>query len=534
MRFSYASLTAQLLLLGCNGLMAEEKDERPNILFIMSDDHAYQAISAYGSNLIQTPNIDRLAQEGVMFNQSFVSNSICGPSRACMLTGKLSHYNGFYGNGDCFDADQMTFPKLLQKSGYQTAMIGKLHLSSYPQGFDFWRILPEQGDYYNPDFIEMSGDTVRYPGYVTDLIGDFTLEWLQKKRDKEKPFCLFYHHKAPHREWLPAPRHFELFDSTKFELPETFFDDYKGRKAAQLQEMTIATHMNLTGDNKVEPIVAKDHPTDYAFGRDQYQLAISRMTKAQKEAWDKEYHQVSVDFQNKFKDLDEVSPEMAIWKYQRYMIDYLRCIASVDENVGRVLDYLDQNGLTENTIVVYTSDQGFYLGEHGWFDKRFMYEESFRTPLLVRYPKKIKPNRVSEALVQNIDYAPTFLDYAGISIPDSIQGISLRGIFEDKQPNVRDAVYYHYYGFPAFHQVRRHYGIRTDRYKLIHFYNDIDTWELYDLEKDKNELNNLIDDPLYEEIELSLREQLQKLREDYRVPEEDVFNSKEGGMEMAK
>lgn len=502
--------------------------ERPNILVIMSDDHAFQAISAYDSTLIHTPNIDRLAQEGMLFHRGFVTNSICGPSRAALLTGKFSHKNGFHGNSDRFNPDQATFPKMLQAGGYQTAMIGKWHLGSHPQGFDFWRILPGQGWYYNPDFIEMDGQKKRYEGYVTDLITDFTLDWLQTDRQADKPFCLFYQHKAPHREWFPSSEDFDRFDDHEFPLPSTFYDEYTGREGAASQEMKIRDHMNLTGDTKLSPEVAEGYPSNDPYGVRQYTKELDRMTEVQRNAWLAEYGPISDTFNQHFTPSETVNDELAEWKFQRYLTDYLRCIAAVDRNVGRVLDYLEEAGLAENTIVVYTSDQGFFLGEHGWFDKRWMYEESFRTPILIRYPKVIPEGVVSKALVQNIDFAPTFLDYAGLPIPNAIQGKSLRPIFTDPEADVREAVYYHYYGYPAIHQVKRHYGIRTDRYKLMHLYHDIDAWELYDLEVDPTEIHNLIDDPNYQTIAQELRRKLTDLRQYYGVPETDQFVSKEG------
>jgi arylsulfatase A-like enzyme len=455
---------------------------RPNILFIMSDDHGYQAISRYGAGLNQTPNIDRLAEEGVLFRNSFVTNSICAPSRATMLTGKFSHLNGQYTNGDTFDSSQVTFPKLLQKNGYQTALVGKWHLKSQPTGFDYWNILPGQGQYYNPDFIKL-GERYQAEGYVTDLITDEALEWLDQ-RDPGKPFCLLLHHKAPHRTWMPDTTHFYLYQEEQFDVPENFFDDYDGRRAAAGQKMSIIEDMDLAYDLKmVDPEGAIQTPY-----RKWFEGQLGRMNEDQRRRWDEEY----LPRIRAFKQAGLEGKELAVWKLRRYLTDYLRCIASVDENVGRVLDYLDANGLAEHTLVVYTSDQGFYLGEHGWFDKRFMYEESFRTPLIMRFPGGIKANGTKYELVQNIDYAPTFLDYAGVPIPEGIQGVSLRPVLEDQTPeDWRTSVYYHYYEFPNEHMVKKHYGIRTDRYKLIHFYDDIDDWEFYDLRTDPDEMNNL-------------------------------------------
>ena len=399
-----------------------------NILFIMSDDHAYQAIGGYGSTLNQTPNIDRLAKEGVLFEQSFVTNSICGPSRAVMLTGKYSHLNGMIDNGTTFDGSQQTFTKILQEHGYLTAIVGKWHLKSEPTGFDYWNILPGQGNYYNPDFIEM-GIKKRVPGYVTDLTTDFSIDWLDN-RDKSKPFCMLVHHKAPHRNWMPGSKYLDLYKDKEFPLPETFFDDYKTRSAAvKEQTMKIDEDMFIDYDLKV-PISPdeKEKFKDEKIGGQMWEDIYNRMTDEQKSEWDKAYH----DENKKFKESNLKGKELSKWKYQRYIKDYLRCIASVDDNIGRLLDYLEENNLKENTIIVYTSDQGFYLGEHRWFDKRFMYEQSLRTPLIISAPDSKKGFVNKSDMVLNIDYAPTLLDYAGIQIPDEMQGKSLRKILAGK------------------------------------------------------------------------------------------------------
>ena len=489
------------------------KTKQPNILFIMTDDHAYQAISCFGSKINQTPNIDRLAEEGMRFQNSFVTNSICAPSRAVLLTGKYSHVNGQIDNKVTFDGSQVTFPKLLQQAGYQTAMIGKWHLKSDPTGFDYWNILPGQGQYYNPDFIEM-GERKNYIGYATDLTRDFGLQWLEN-RDKNKPFCLLLHHKAPHRNWLPDEKHLTMYDDVDIPMPETFYDDYSTRSdAARQQEMTIANHTNLAYDLKVP--VEGDSTTLKGLELSHYN-DLKRMTPEQRQAWEAAYNPKN----EAFKQANLQGKELAEWKYQRYIKDYLRCIASVDDNIGRVLDYLEEKGLAENTIVVYTSDQGFYLGEHGWFDKRFMYEESLRMPLIVRYPKEIQQGTVNEDMVLNLDLAPTFLDFAGVKIAQDMQGRSLRTILRGHSPeNWRESIYYHYYEYPGWHMVKRHYGIRTKRYKLIHFYYDIDAWEFYDLENDPHELNNLYDDPAHQETIKKLKVELEKLRGQYGDSEE--------------
>ncbi len=491
-------LLASFVIVGCS--TKEEPMQRPNILFIMSDDHGYQAISSYNKELINTPNLDRIADEGVIFSNSFVGNSICAPSRATMLTGKHTHINGQIDNSVSFDGSQVTFPKLLQAAGYQTALIGKWHLRSDPTGFDYWNIVPGQGQYYNPDFIEM-GEKKRFEGYVTDITTDFALDWLDK-RDKEKPFCLLLHNKAPHRTWEPDTLYLDEFKDKVYPAPENFFDNYEGRQAAAEQHLSIrATDMDVNYDLKLN-IKGRFGLVDHT----------RRMNEKQRERWNKHYQPITKDFLKRNLEGDD----LYLWKYQRYMRDYLACIRSVDENAGRVLDYLEENGLADNTLVVYTSDQGFYLGEHGWFDKRFMYEESFRTPLLMRLPKGYNRKGEISELVQNIDYAPTFLDFAGVEIPPEIQGKSLKPILiDDKNTKWRDAIYYHYYEFPNEHAVKKHYGVRTQRYKLIHFYNDIDVWELYDLEKDPTEMHNVFGQPEYAEAQQKLETRLAELRVEY-------------------
>jgi arylsulfatase A-like enzyme len=465
--------------------------KRPNILFIMSDDHDAHAISCYGSKVNQTPNIDRLAKEGMRFEHCFCTNSLCAPSRAVILTGKYSHLNGLKDNKDTFDGGQQTGPKLLQQAGYETAIIGKWHLKTDPTGFDYWDILPGQGVYYNPVLIEM-GQRKKHPGYVTEIITDHALRWL-KGRTSDKPFYLMLHHKAPHRQWEPAPKYLTFYDDKKIPEPATLFDDYSGRgRAAHEQDMTIAKTMTNRDVKLVPP---------------------NGLTPEQKAQWDAAYDPKI----EAFKETDPQGRDLVRWKYRRYMQDYLGCIASVDESVGRVLDYLQEAGLADNTIVFYTSDQGFFLGEHGWFDKRFMYEESLQMPLLVRYPKEIQAGSVNKDLVMNLDFAETFLDYAGVRAPQDMQGVSLRPLLRGRTPvDWRKAVYYHYYEFPAVHSVKRHYGVRTERYKLIHFYNDIDEWELYDLQSDPDEMRNVYNDPAYEDTVKELTAELKRLREKYK------------------
>ncbi|MGQ8336238.1 sulfatase family protein [Sunxiuqinia sp. A32] len=499
---------------GFSSCTQAEKQEKPNIIYIMSDDHGYQAISAYGHGMNQTPNIDRIASDGAIFLNAFVTNSLCAPSRAAMLTGKHSFVNGKLDNVSDFNWDQENFPKLLQQTGYQTALIGKIHLDGIPQGFDYSAVLKGQGQYYNPDFY-FDGEKKQIHGYVTDITTKLTLDWL-KNRDQDKPFCLLYHQKAPHRTWLPAPRHFKEYTKMSFKEPETLFDDYEGRgTAAKSAEMNILKHMNWAGDSKIYPEVMDELGIPKTWNNDKRALVenFKRMDEAQKAAWDSVYMPISEEFKNMYREMSE--EDKMHWRYQRYMQDYLGCVAAVDEGVGKVLDYLEENGLDKNTIVVYTSDQGFYMGEHGWFDKRFMYEESFRTPLLVKYPNEIKPGTVIDGLVQNIDFAPTFLDYAGVQIPSNIQGESFRKLVSGESTEWRDAVYYTYFEYPAIHSVKRHYGVRTDRYKLIHFYYDIDEWELYDLEKDPHELKSIYDDPAYADVKSMMHKRLDEMREKY-------------------
>ena len=487
-----------------------EKAKPMNILYIMSDDHSYQTISAYDQRYIQTPNIDRIGKEGVIFTNSFVANSISGPSRACMLTGKHSHKNGFTDNMHTFDGSQQTYPKLLQKAGYETAIVGKWHLTSEPTGFDHWSVLINQGEYYNPYFIE-NGKRIQKEGYATNLITDMAIEWLDKQRNQDKPFCLLLHHKAPHRTWMPDTCDLGAFDDVTFPLPGNFYDKYEGRIAASQQEMSIIEDMDLVYDLKMADKENEIHSNLglEKAGRNMY----NNLNPAQKKAWDAYYDPIIKEFKEKKLS----GKELAEWKFQRYMRDYLSVIRSVDRNIGRVLDYLEEKGLLENTLVVYTSDQGFYMGEHGWFDKRFMYEESFRTPLVMRLPHG-KRGEVKQ-LVQNIDYAPTFLELAGVEVPDDIQGESLLPLLKGENPKEwRKSLYYHFYEYPAEHAVKRHYGVRTERYKLIHFYNDIDVWELYDVKNDPNDMHNLYGQPGYEKITEELKDELKRLQLEYDDP----------------
>jgi arylsulfatase A-like enzyme len=469
---------------------------KPNIIWIFSDDHSYQTIGAYGGRLQKlnmTPNIDRLAAEGMRFDRCYVSNSICGPSRAVLLTGKHSHLNGKKDNKGGFNHDQMNFAKILQKNGYQTAMIGKIHLNGAMQGFDYWDVLPGQGKYDNPLFLSEKGKE-KNTGYVTDVITDKTLAWLKDQRDKTKPFMLMMHHKAPHRNWVPANRHMEMYEDIEIPEPPTLFDDYSGRgTAAKMQDMTIDKTMILNAD-----------------------LKVGKWYKNNEKYADRNAY---------YEKHKPTGKELVKWKYQLYMKDYLRCIWAVDESVGRVLDYLDESGLGKNTIIIYCSDQGFYMGEHGWFDKRFMYEESYRTPLIVRWPEHVKPESANKDLVQNIDFAKTFLDLAGVKAPEEMQGESIVPLFKGKTPaDWRSSLYYHYYEYPAFHHaVRRHEGVSEKRYKLIRFYGqDVpngEEWELYDLKEDPQEMKNEYGNSIYATEVKRLKIELQRLKKYYQVLE---------------
>ena len=494
---------------------AEEETRRPNILFIMTDDHTTQAMSCYGGRLIQTPNMDRIAGEGIRFDNCYATNALSGPSRACILTGKFSHENGFTDNASIFDGDQQTFPKLLQQAGYQTAIVGKWHLISEPQGFDWWSVLSgqgEQGDYYSPDFWEKDGDTTRNvtcEGYVTDVVTDKAISYIQG-RDKDRPFCLMLHQKAPHRNWMPSPKNLGIFNDTVFPEPENLFDDYSGRgEAARSQDMSL--EHTFTEDWDLKLLTGDEMRANPSNRLAQVYL---RMPEDVQRKWDSVYAGRIAEYRS-----GKLSgKELVRWKYQQYMRDYLATVLSVDEGIGRVLECLEKEGELDNTIVVYTSDQGFFLGEHGWFDKRFMYEECQRMPLIVRYPKAIKAGSVSSALCMNVDFAPTFLDFAGVEIPSDIQGESLKRVLENggKTPeDWRKAVYYHYYEYPAEHSVKRHYGIRTDDFKLIHFYNDIDQWEMYDLKNDPKEMSNIFDSEEYASTRDSLLDLLRDVQKQY-------------------
>jgi len=446
--------------------------KKPNILFIMSDDHAAHAISCYGSNINQTPHLDRLASEGIRFDNCFCTNGICAPSRASILTGKYNHLNGMLDNKLKFDGEQTTLPKLLKPVGYQTAMIGKWHLKSEPTGFDYYKVVPGQGKYFDPVFRVKGSwpETVEEKGYATDVITDEAIRFMQTA-NPDQPFLLMCHHKAPHRPWQPDAKHWEQFKDREIPEPPTLFDNYKGKaEAVKNAEMTLEHHM---------------HPMDTGW------LTAPENLKGK---------------------------DLVRWRYQHYMRNYLACIASIDDNIGRILDFLKKSGLEKNTIVVYTSDQGFFLGDHGWFDKRFMYEESLRMPLIIRYPGVVPKGQVSHDLILNVDFAPTFLDCAGVDIPKDIQGESFRKILRGRTPkNWRQSAYYHYYEYPAWHMVDAHYGIRTQRYKLIHYYGYTDEWEFFDLKEDPHEMDNRYNLPKYQDRIRQLKEELYALQAYYKV-----------------
>ncbi len=445
---------------------------RPNIVYIMSDDHAAHAISCYGSRINRTPHIDRIAETGMRFSNCFCTNSICAPSRASILTGTYSHVNGVRTLHDGLDGRQTTFPKLLQAAGYQTAIIGKWHLGHGgihdPTGFDYWNVLPGQGLYHDPTFIEMRQEKT-HSGYVTDLITDFSLQWLQN-RDRQRPFCLLCHHKAPHRRWEPDDRHADMYENEDIPEPPTFNDDYSNRSAA-----AAAAEMRV--DRDLDEKDLKQPPPPGLSGQD-----------------------------------------LKKWKYQRYIKDYLRCVASIDDNVGRMLDYLDAEKLSDSTIVAYTSDQGFFLGDHNWYDKRFMYEESLRMPLLVSYPREIGAGSVSNDIVLNVDFAPTLLEYAGVQIPDEMQGRSIVPVLRGQTPaDWQTAMYYRYFMHCDGHNVYAHYGLRTERYKLIYYYEEDpgpQEWELFDLDSDPYELMNVYADPAYAGIVEELKQRLAAMRDE--------------------
>lgn len=521
-----ALIAPVLLLAACNTKQKVVEQKPLNIIHIMTDDHSYQTLSAYGhplSKLAPTPNLDRLAAQGMLFRQAYVENSLSTPSRACLMTGLYSHQNGQRRLGEGIDTTQTFFTEILQQQGYQTGVVGKWHMQCEPKGFDYYHVFDDQGDYYNPEFKskESNGKYIKEEGYATTLTTDHAIDFLNH-RDKKKPFCLLVHHKAPHRNWLPETKYLNLYEDVEFPLPETFYDDYATRsEAAHTQDMNIKNTMTMIYDLKVDELRG-NKAYDNEPWADSWQALKERMTPEQTKAWTEAYKPRN----EKFISQHLTGDELLKWKYQRYIKDYMRCIKSVDDQVGRLLDYLEKEGLMDNTVIVYTSDQGFYMGEHGWFDKRFMYEESFRTPLIVRYPGKAKHSEC-KALVQNIDYAPTYLDIAGVEKPDYMVGTSLVPLLDGETPKEwRKYLYYHYYDYPAVHYVRRHDGVRDERYKLIHFYGEkserdaaINSNELYDLQTDPNELHNLYGNPDYQEVTDRLQKKLDEYRTDLKIDE---------------
>jgi arylsulfatase A-like enzyme len=528
-KLSLLIIPTSSLLYSCQTGKNEQQVTQPNIVFIMTDDHSFQTISAYGhplSKLAPTPNIDRLASGGIVFDQAFVENSLSAPSRACLMTGLYSHQNGQERLGPGIDSTKTFFTEILQQNNYQTAIVGKWHLHCEPKGFDYYSILNDQGDYYNPSFRtkDTHGQYVRETGYATNLITTKSIEFL-KNREKDKPFCLLVHHKAPHRNWMPEEKYLDLYEDVEFPTPSTFNDDYSTRcTPAHTQEMRIDKDLDLIYDLKVSEL-RETPPYNKKWSIDGFDKELKLMNSEQRARWNNAYKPKNEAF---IKEMSEMTEEEIVnWKFQRYLKDYLRCIKSVDDEVGRIIDYLEEEGLMDNTIIVYTSDQGFYMGEHGWFDKRFMYEESLRTPLIMYYPKMIKAGARSNAMVQNIDYAPTFLSLAGVAKPEDMSGISIEPLFNGEKPEEwRNDLYYHYYDYPAWHQVNRHDGVRTERYKLIHFYEidkdgkyQLDCNELYDLQADPNELNNLYGQAGYEDITADLQKRLNTYRNNLKVSE---------------
>jgi len=483
--------------------------QRPNIVFIMSDDHAAHAISAYGSRVNRTPNIDRLAKEGMLLGNVFATNSICTPSRATILTGQYSHVNGVT-VFNRFDSSRLTVARLLQQGGYYTGMIGKWHLGSDPVGFDKWAILPGQGVYMNPIFYTATSETTYTGRYATDVITDLGIDFI-RNRPRGKPFFLMLHHKAPHRPWEPDAAHRAPFVDRWIPEPSTFWDNYETRTdALHENEQRVAKDMtrrdlklvpppSLTGDSLTKWLATKPETVTTTWGGTTVTLT---------------------------------GEALARWKYQRYMQDYLATVQSVDDNVGRVLDYLDKNGLARNTIVIYTSDQGFFLGDHGLFDKRFMYEESLRMPFLIRWPALIKPGSRSDAMALNVDFAETFLEAAGLPVPNTMQGRSLMPVLRGRVPaDWRTSMYYRYYHDPGDHNTRAHYGVRTRTHKLIYFWKK-DQWELYDLVNDPLEMNNIYGQPGQEKITATLKAELLRLKQavhdDDQLANEQLPNGVDG------
>ena len=494
---------------------AEHADARPNIVMIFCDDLTTQAISAYGDDrhLLSTPGMDRLAKEGMRFDRCLVPNPLCSPSRAVLLTGKYSHLNGVYNNKNrrSFDGSQQTFPKLLQQAGYKTALVGKWHLYSEPTGFDYWNILPGQGLYYDPPMVE-NGKAVFPRGHVTDITTDVALDWVQK-RDQSKPFMLMVQHKAPHRDWQPALRHLNFDHDRVYPEPPTLFDDFKGRsKALQDADMTIRGTLRDV-DLKLEPfppLGEQRYDIEYLEAGDVYGLDLA---PEQLRAWNEYYEPRN----RKYREQEPTGDDLVRWRYQRYMHDYLACVKGVDDSVAQILKYLDDSGLSENTVVVLSSDQGFFLGEHGWFDKRWIFQESVSTPFLLRWPGVVRPGQVCDEIVSLLDVAETFLDIAGQGAPDDMQGHSLVPLLTGQNPqDWRSSFYFHYYEYPEPHRVRPHYGVITKRFTLAHIYGpDVSEWELMDREVDPRETVNFYNDTKYQQVVTDLKEELARLQSQF-------------------
>ncbi len=504
-----SKITATAVALSTIAGVALQAQERPNILFIFTDDHSKEAISAYGSTLIETPNLDRIADEGALMLNNTVCNSICGPSRAAILTGKHSHMNGKIDNIQLFDPSQPTFPVTMQENGYNTAIVGKWHLDGDPHGFDYWEITPGQGSYINPDFYGSNGKR-RVNGHNTDVVTDMAMDWISEvTQSNDEPFYLMCQYKAPHRSWVPAERHYDLYDDVNFPIPDRFYEDLTDKPAYYTEnEMRIDDHMLMDFDLKIPRTGIKD-----SLGRTLSNLEYKRMTLAQKKKWNDSYRDEVKNFKKNHKKWSE--KELAEWKYQRYMRDYLGCIAGVDENVGRLLEFLEESGLRENTIVVYSSDQGFYLGERGWYDKRWMYHESLSMPFLISWPGKIEAGKVFTELTQNIDFGPTFLEFAGLPIDEKMQGESFAKLLTGTGSFDRNEIYYHYYEMDE-HNVPRHEGVMNHDAKLISFY-DFNAWELYDLKNDPEETNNLYGKAENEELQAKMHDLLDTVKEKYEV-----------------
>ncbi|HKL17437.1 MAG TPA: sulfatase [Halalkalibaculum sp.] len=528
-RGTLAGLIILAMLLVINGCTSanesssqelEKGSDRPNIIVMYSDDHTAQAVGAYRGALrygleldhTPTPHIDRLARGGMRFDNAFVSNSICKPSRAVFLSGMHSHKNGVLTNSDSIAVDLETFPKLLRDEGYQTAMIGKWHLVTEPQGFDYYEVLYGQGPYYNPTLRSSKGD-IEYEGHTAEIITNSTLNWLKKERGRDKPFMLIYNHKAPHRNWLPGPNHLNDYKDRDLPEPPSLFYDYSGlTTAAREQDMEIGSTLTWGWDLKF-----KHHPeTGEPLPGWEQVIRRNKLTQEQRQVIEEAYAKENDELAKNISEMTE--KDRLRWRYQRYVKDYLRVIRGLDDGVGRVMAYLERENLLDNTVVIYAGDQGFFLGENGWFDKRWIYEESMRMPLIVHWPEGIEAESVNDQLVQNLDLAPSILDLAGAEVPENMQGRSLVPLLKGEKPDEwREGLYYHYYeGPPKVHKVAKHYGLRTDRYTLAHFYEN-DEWELFDLREDPEQLQSVYDDPEYAEVQARLRQQLAELRSSYGV-----------------